>query len=120
MLHPDHDIESRAPVWDSLQMLFMDTDVTLSYSDIVQVCGSSKYSLEELEDILYNEVLPALRFNMVTIATPEWRGFKLDWLKQRILKKHRFGKRRPWFRVGTDGHWDILRTQVAQYRQSTR
>jgi hypothetical protein len=116
MLHPDHDIEGRAPVWDSLQMLYMDTDVTLSYTHIIETCGSSKYSIDELEDILYNEVLPAVRFNMLSGTTPEWRGFTLESLTKRVLKKHRFGKRRPWVRVGTDEHWPTLRTKIVEYR----
>ncbi|MFT5046153.1 MAG: hypothetical protein ACI8UP_003132 [Porticoccaceae bacterium] len=38
----------------------MDTDVTLSYDYIARVCAESKYSVAELECMLFNEVVPAL------------------------------------------------------------
>jgi len=99
-------------------MLYMDTDVTLSYDHIVEACTSSKYSLEELDSILYNEVMPAVRFNMLMLPAPEWCGFELTWLKQQILKKHRFGKRRPmFFRFYTNRHWRKLRGRIERNRQ---
>ncbi|MEM8816556.1 MAG: hypothetical protein AAGE85_12070 [Pseudomonadota bacterium] len=113
MKPPEQDIEDRAPLWDALQMLFMDTDVTLSYEHIVRTCKSSKYSIDEVEDILFNEVMPAVRFNLLMLPAPEWCGFDVEWLKDRVLKKHRFGRRRPlWFRRYTDGHWKALRRLI--------
>lgn len=116
MQSPENDINDRTPVWDALQMLFMDTDVTLSYDYIVDVCGSSKYSADDIEAILFNEVMPAVRFNMLMLPAPEWCGFETEWLKKRVLKKHRFGKRRPlWFRLYTNSHWKTLRPRVSNY-----
>lgn len=113
MKHPKDDIEDRTPVWDALQDLFMDTDVTLSYEGIVRVCTASKYSINELEAILYNEVLPAVRFNMFLFPAPEWAGFEINWLVNRILKKHRFGKRRPLLlRFYTYSHWKKIKPAI--------
>jgi hypothetical protein len=67
----------------------MDTDVTLSYDFIVQRCADSKYSIDELENILFNEVLPALRFNMFILPAPEWAGFQSD----RKITGRQLGKR---------------------------
>jgi hypothetical protein len=58
---PEKDLADRTPVWVCLQDLYIDTDVTLSYEYISKICGESKYSIEELESILFKEVLPALR-----------------------------------------------------------
>ena len=109
MKPPEEDIDDRTPVWDCLQDLFMDTDVTLSYDYISKICGESKYNIEELEKILFQEVLPALKFNMFDLPAPEWAGFQTEWVVERVLKKHRFGKRKPWvLRRYTNGHWKTL------------
>jgi hypothetical protein len=113
MQSPENDIEDRTPVWDALQMLFMDTDVSLSYDYIVKTCVSSKYTVDDIEEILFNEVMPAVRFNLLMLPAPEWCGFDVEWLKKRVLKKHRFGKRRPLVcRVYTNSHWKKLRSRI--------
>lgn len=120
MLRPEEDTEDRLQVWDELQMLYMDTDPELSYPLIVRICGDSKYSLAELEAILFNEVLPAVRFNMFALPAPEWTGFNREWLQQRVLEKHRFGRRRPFIlRKYTREHWQKLMPQILAYRQQT-
>lgn len=67
-----------------MQDLFMDTDVTLSYGYIAQRCTVPKFSKEELEAILFNEVLPVMKFNMLAFPTPEWAGFKTGWVHRRV------------------------------------
>lgn len=117
MLHPDKDVEDRTPVWDCMQDLYMDTDVTLSYAAIVQRCSDSKYTISELEEILFNEVLPAIRVNMYMYPAPEWAGFETEWVVKRVLSKHRFGKRRPWrLRFYTNGHWKNLKLRILEAR----
>ena len=61
MKKPEVDIDNRTPIWDVLQELFMDTDVTLAYQHIATICSQSNYSIEELHDILFQEVLPAFK-----------------------------------------------------------
>jgi hypothetical protein len=117
MEHPAQDIIDRTPVWDSMQDLFMDTDVSLSYDFIVRRCAESKYTIDELERILFNEVLPALRFNMFALPAPEWAGFNTEWLVKQIIAKHRFGKFRPWIlRSYTQQHWDLIKPAIAAAR----
>lgn len=114
MKPPENDIADRTPIWDALQMLYMDTDVTLDYDRIVDTCRSSKYSVDDIEAILFNEVMPAVRFNFM-FPIPEWCGFEVEWLKSRVLKKHRFGKRRPiWGRRYTNSHWKQLRPRIEE------
>lgn len=113
MNNPENDIEDRTPIWECMQDLFMDTEVTLSYGSIANTCNGSKYSIEDLEKILFNEVLPALKFNMFHMPAPEWAGFETAWLVKRILEKHRYGKRKPWrLRGYTRTHWDKLKPLI--------
>jgi hypothetical protein len=105
MLHPRDDVAARTPVWEALQMFFMDTDPTALLDHMAQVCARSPYTLEELEQILFQEVLPACRFNLFALPAPEWGGFETQWLVERILKKHRFGRRRPLVLRGTTRAW---------------
>ena len=119
MEHPENDIVDRTPIWDCMQDLFMDTDVSLSYEFIVKRCAESKYEIDELEKILFNEVLPALRFNMFNLPAPEWAGFQTDFVVQRVLKKHRFGKSKPWLlRRYTQQQWNILKLKIDEKRST--
>ncbi len=119
MENPEADIVDRTPIWDCMQDLFMDTDVTLSYEFIAKRCAESKYSIDELEKILFNEVLPALRFNMFALPAPEWAGFQTEWLVKRVIEKHRFGKSRPWvLRRYAQQHWDLIKPAIAGLRSN--
>ncbi|MCH9674057.1 MAG: hypothetical protein K0U93_21645 [Gammaproteobacteria bacterium] len=114
---PENDLPSRLPVWDAMQMLFMDTEVTHEYQYIARVCAESDYSEDDLARILFNEVLPALRFNLDALPTPQWTGFELQWLRERILTSHRFGRRRPWRgRRYVARHWQPLRAEIRRLR----
>jgi len=105
---PENDIKDRTPVWDCLQYLYMDIDPSDYYERISKDCGASKYTIEALEAILFQEVLPALKVNMYDVAGA-WSGLKTKYLVERILEKHRFGKRKPWaLRIYTNKHWKRL------------
>jgi hypothetical protein len=89
MTSPESDLESRLAVWDELQMIFMRTDPALFLGSMADACARSPYTIEEIEEILFNEVLPACRFNLLSAEWPKSQGFDPEWLKTRILKKHR-------------------------------
>lgn len=91
MLPPEQDIADRQVVWDALQMFWMDTDPGIFLAGAARICKSSKYSLEEIEQIYWNEVMPAVEFNLQSIAG-EWTGFHIDFVTERVLETHRFGK----------------------------
>ena len=57
------DVEARLPVWSSLQVFFLDTDPAELLGEVAEACAKSPYQVDELEKILFNEVMPALRFN---------------------------------------------------------
>jgi hypothetical protein len=118
MKHPKDDIPVRTPIWDSLQMLFMDTDADGFLESMTEVCARSPYSIEEIEQILFNEVLPACRLNLFLLPAPEWAGFETGWLVDRVLTKHRFGRRRPIIlRRYTAGWWQRLRPMIERRRR---
>ena len=118
MDHPEKDIVDRTPVWDSMQNIFMDTDVSLSYDLIAQRCAESKFSKQDLEEILFNEVLPAMKFNMLAFPAPEWAGFETEWVVKRVLRKHRYGKRKPWmFYRYTKSHWQTILPKIQKVRE---
>ncbi len=94
MLPPDQDETDRRPIWDALQEFWLDTDPSLLLPEIAERCARSKYSMNELEKIFWNEVRPALWFNLFDIAG-EWAGFEINWLSKRILRKHRYAKSIP-------------------------
>lgn len=120
MLKPELDIENRKPVWDALQMFWMDVDPEDFINEAVSACTQSVYSLSEIERIYWNEVYPAVKFNLLFLSAPEWTGFELNWLIERILKKHRFGKRLPlrFFRPYANGWWQKLEAGIIQARKS--
>lgn len=95
MLAPEDDLEARRPLWDLMQMFWMDTDLAREVAATAQACADSKYTVAELKRIFLNEVRPAVSFNLVSGPAPEWAGFESGWLVARILKVHRFHKRLP-------------------------
>jgi len=116
MLPPEQDVEDRAPIWDSFQWIYQDTDPKIYYKEMIEACVPSKYSILDLEQILLNEVLPALKFNMFDLAG-DWQGYELQWLVNRILQKHRFGKRKPLLlRRYTQYHWRSVKKAIETER----
>jgi hypothetical protein len=71
MLPPDQDEQDRRPIRDELQMFWMDTDPEISLLHCAEVCARSKYSLSEIEAIFWNEVRPAVAFNLSAGPAPE-------------------------------------------------
>jgi hypothetical protein len=117
MLAPHLDIAARTPVWDRMQMLWMDTDPRFEIDAVARACAASAYTREELAAIYWNELQPALAFNLRS-HLGEWRGFDRDWLVQRILATHRFGRSPPWRWLHRDlaRCWDLLDATIHTHR----
>lgn len=119
MMKPPHDdLDERSVIWFALQEFWLDTDPAIMLPSIAQTCATSKYTIAELEAIYWNEVYPAVRFNLWMLPVPEWAGFDMEWLKQRVLKKSRFGRRLPNKRFHPEAAhwWTILKTTIEQQR----
>ena len=80
------DLENRRRAWEALSDLYLDTDTSLSRPWRAEILASLPYSLEELEQILVEEVHPACRSNLLSVAG-EWVGFDMEWLEGRILRR---------------------------------
>jgi len=119
MLPPDKDLDDRRPVWDALQMFWMDTDPAIFLETGARVCARSKYSLDEIEQIYWNEVQPAVEFNLKSVAG-EWTGFEIEWLVERILKTHHFGRPLPVlpFDRYASAWWEKLRPEIERARMA--
>lgn len=119
MLPPDQDEADRRPVWDALQVFWLDTDPGPVLRSAAEICAGSKYSMEEMEAIFWNEVRPALQSNLRSVAG-EWGGFEINWLSRRILETHRFGRRLPvrTFHPSTNEWWTKLREEIERLRQA--
>ena len=116
----EQDLPSRQPVWEALQMLFMDTSGSRELPRIARACADSPYTLEELRSILFSEVFPACRSNLSPFHWPggEWAGFERNRLTERVLRYHRHGKRpllMGW--LHTAWWWARLKPRVRAVRQ---
>jgi hypothetical protein len=120
------DLIDRRPVWEALSDMYLDTDVALSRAWRAQMLAESKYSLDELEEILVHEVHPVCWPNLLSVAGV-WDGFDQAWLEQRILGRlgspslfaRLFGRRR---RVSSSiaPEWAETRLLVAAIREKCR
>ena len=120
MVSPEKDQAERRPVWDALQTFWMDSDPSLDLKRVAELCAKSKYSLSEIEEIYWNEVRPAVRFNMYSMAG-EWAGFDIDWLAQRIIEVNRFGKRLPaqFLHPHSGLWWQRLSSEIQQMKKKS-
>lgn len=121
MDHPSRNLDDRAVIWNHMQMFWMDTDPSKEVKGAARVCASSKYSLAELEAIFWNEVRPAVSFNMWLLPAPEWAGFEIEWLKNRVLERHRFGTALPWKMLHPYSYiwWHRLRHAIFVVRRAS-
>ena len=94
MKTPEDDVERRYAIWDSMQMLWMDINIDDEIESISRICANSEYSLNQIKEIYWNEVLPAVSPNLNQVI-PEWTGYKKEDLIKLVLNSHRFGKKVP-------------------------
>jgi hypothetical protein len=72
-----------------LSHLFLDTDVSVYYPDIVDLAKELNISDAELKSILVNEVSPVVGSNVFATAG-EWTPFDKEWFLSGLKKcKHR-------------------------------
>ena len=82
--HQVPDVARRTPVWTALADLYLDTELgDDQLQHIAQVFSASGYNWAEIKQINYDDVAPALWFNVQDIAG-EWAGWDEEWLLERI------------------------------------
>ena len=120
MIEAKEDLESRKPIWDAMQMVWMDTSVEHELPLIISISANSKYSIEELESIYWNEVQPSVWTNFLIPIASEWAGYDIDWLCDRILKRLEKGKQFKKSRLKPYAfkYWKQIKTGILQERQT--
>ena len=114
-------IEERFPVWHALSEFFLDTELQPEdYKRIAKTLAATRFTENEMEDILICEVCPVCRSNFAWIAG-EWAGFDSGWLKTKIAPrigktirlKSLFKLRHRWM---YGKHWMKVRKSIAETR----
>ena len=71
------DIGTRSGVWVVFSELYLDTDPEPAYHSLARILAASPYPLGELRRILFEEVHPVLRANLLSSAGV-WNRFDPD------------------------------------------
>ena len=79
--------DPREPVWVALSTLYLDTDIDALMPECAQTLAASPYSRDQLEQILFDEVHPALVYNLMS-AAGVWDGFDRAWLCAHIRQRN--------------------------------
>jgi len=81
------EIEKRKAVWYVMSDLFLDTELDeKDHRRIAEQLGQSDYSLEKIEEILFDEVYPVCIVNLTNVAGV-WDQFDKGWLTDEITKR---------------------------------
>lgn len=89
------EIERRSPVWRALSDLFLDTELDRrDLRAIAETIKTACFSVEEAEEILYQEVAPVFFGNLMTTAG-EWQPWDEEQVREMVCgrlqkKRHLF------------------------------
>jgi hypothetical protein len=107
-------------VWMALGELYLDTELSAhALQHMAKVLAASGYTWAEIKAINYDEVAPALWFNVQDVAG-EWAGWDEEWLVKRIGsmctgRPHRtLGSARLW-RKRVDSYTAAYLAEIALY-----
>lgn len=111
--------ENRSEVWHILSRLFLDTELQekeLEY--IAELLSTTDFSIQELQYILYYEVYPACKFNLLSVAGI-WEEFDQQWLIKKIMniKNKQFIYQLPPLRKWMfNEEWTVIVKHIQQKR----
>jgi hypothetical protein len=113
--------DARAPVWNALSELFLDTELqSEDHERIAKILAASPYSDQKLEAILRFEVTPVLKANLMCVAG-EWAGFDEAWMREKMTP---LIDQRPLFSFGVfwmvREHWKSILNRVSAHRPHER
>ena len=122
-----HEIERRTPVWEVLSRLFLDTEH--EREELMGFAGElagAGYSVEELEDMLFDEVYPVCAGNL-SDPLGDWMWYDAGWLRGEILRwpeRRTKGIRRAWRRARLrrmrGDWWEVVRGEVIRVEAERR
>lgn len=76
--------DEKLKIWRALSDLFLDTEIDeLTFKYIARTISESRFSLPEIEEILWYEVYPILESNLRCVAGV-WEGWSDEWLIQHL------------------------------------
>ena len=77
------ELEKRKPIWKAISAFYLDTELQdYDYTFIAEILQESKLSMRQLKDIDRYEVLPVLKFNLISV-TGVWTEFN-----EKLLFEH--------------------------------
>ena len=113
------------PVWEALSTFYIDNDIDIFTDYVTSELSKSRYSLDELEQILIYEVHPICKWNLLAFPGGEWDGFDPDWLKRKIMARLKSPFRGyHWINIGRitiplSSHWRHVKRVVKLKRENT-
>lgn len=119
----EEQICERMPVWDALSEFFLDDELSAEdHQRIASVLARSRYTEEELHDILRHEVYPECSGNLVCVAGA-WGTWGKDWIRERIAPRydHRPRLHLPailWSSI--EKHWNAVQAILAEQRSDSK
>ena len=118
------DVPNRLPVWENLSELFLDTELEADdFQRLGRLLAASRYTLDEIEEILFDEVYPVCIWNLLQVAGV-WTAFDSDFLQTAIVKHCRSWFKIPRFlrigrRVLIGEPWQKLKQAIQEQRSAT-
>jgi hypothetical protein len=115
------DIPNRRPVWEALSEGFLVDEIpTAELQRLGQTLAASPYTVDEIEEILYDEVYPACIWNVISL-TAAWPFFESAWLQAEIMNKRQSRFTLPRFlKVWTiPGQWREIKAAFLECRRTT-
>lgn len=83
----EKETEERKPLWLGMSELWLDTELDEDdFRRIAGILSESDFSLDELNYIYHNEVVPVVHNNLLCSAG-EWVSFDEDWLTEQIVSR---------------------------------
>lgn len=118
MDNPRLNSEDRKPIWDALQMFWMDIEPSDELENAIATCAKSKYSILELEYIYWNEVYPAVNQNFAQ-PIPEWTGYDIEQLSKLIIANAGRVKttKYKFLHFGANNWWKEIASGITKYRK---
>ncbi len=112
------DTTERSKLWHLLSDFYLDEHMTpQDLSNIAARCAESKYTVAELDVIMFREVYPALIQNLWA-PVGEWVPWSEEEVATRVHKYRHEPTPVRWWQFITWRSWARLRRQVEQLRRS--
>ena len=105
-------------MWHLLSAFYLDNQLTPEHlSNIAVRCAESKYTIAELDVIMFRDLFPALVQNLWAPAG-EWLPWSEEFVAMRVLKYRHEPTPVRWWQFVTWRSWARLKRQVRRIRRA--